>query len=205
MKNTKKKLNGKALIVKSSFSGSNITKYAGLNGLARYMNREGLIKSICALFPTQWHNATKFGTDQILTAIVLAALSGINRMNRISSFSGDGLVRTLLRLEKGINADAILGTLKKLGENGARGLQAMLLPKNAKWLGDSGLKKITLDADSTVRTVHGDQQGAEKGYSPGKRGAKSYHPLLVFVSEMKLLYHSWFRTGSAYTSNGIVD
>jgi len=33
----------------------------------------------------------------------------------------------------------------------------------------------------------------------------SYHPLLVFVSEMKLLYHSWFRTGSAYTSNGIVD
>jgi len=34
--------------------------------------------------------------------------------------------------------------------------------------------------------------------------AKSYHPLLVFVSGMKLLYHTWFRTGSAYTSNGIV-
>jgi len=34
---------------------------------------------------------------------------------------------------------------------------------------------------------------------------KSYHPLLVFVSEMKLLYHTWFRTGSAYTANGIVD
>ncbi len=29
--------------------------------------------------------------------------------------------------------------------------------------------------------------------------------MLVFVSEMKLLYHTWFRTGSAYTSNGIVD
>jgi len=28
---------------------------------------------------------------------------------------------------------------------------------------------------------------------------------LAFVSEMKLLYHTWFRTGSAYTSNGIVD
>jgi hypothetical protein len=38
-----------------------------------------------------------------------------------------------------------------------------------------------------------------------KKGAKSYHPMLVFVSEIKLLYHSWFRTGSAYTSNGIAD
>ena len=205
MKKTKKKLNGKALIVKTSFSGSNITKYAGLNGLARYMNREGLTKSIGSLFPTHWHNATKFGTDQILTAIVLASMSGVNRVNKIAAFSGDGLVRTLLRLGKGINADAISGTLKRLGENGARRLQAMLLSKNSKWLGAGGLKKITLDADSTVRTVHGDQQGAEKGYNPGKKGAKSYHPLLVFVGEMKLLYHSWFRTGSAYTSNGIVD
>lgn len=27
----------------------------------------------------------------------------------------------------------------------------------------------------------------------------------VYASEMKLPYHTWFRTGSAYTSNGIVD
>jgi len=38
-----------------------------------------------------------------------------------------------------------------------------------------------------------------------KKGAKSYHPLLDFVSEMKLLYHTWFRSGSAYTSNGVVE
>lgn len=53
-------------------------------------------------------------------------------------------------------------------------------------------------------TVCDNQEGAAKGYNTTKKGAKSYHPLLVFVSEMKLLYHTWFRTGSAYTSNGIV-
>jgi len=62
-----------------------------------------------------------------------------------------------------------------------------------------------LDADSTVKSVCGNQQGAAKGFNTTKKGAKSYHPLLVFVSEMKLLYHTWFRTGSAYTANGIVD
>jgi len=80
-----------------------------------------------------------------------------------------------------------------------------LLSKNGEWLHKSGLKSITLDADSTVKSVCGNQEGAAKGYNTTKKGAKSYHPLLVFVSEMKLLYHTWFRTGSAYTSNGIVD
>jgi hypothetical protein len=81
----------------------------------------------------------------------------------------------------------------------------LLLSKNARWLEVSGLESITLDADSTVKSVCGNQQGAARGFNTTKKGAKSYHPLLVFVSEMKLLYHTWFRTGSAYTANGIVD
>ena len=205
MKNTKKKLNGKAQIVKHSFTGGNITKYAGLNPIMKFMNRQGLVGTISGSFPTRWHNATKFGSDQVLMAIVMASLSGVARMNRIANFSGDGLVKILLKLEKGINVNAISAALKKLGQDGSRKLQALLLSKNSKWLRQCELKSITLDADSTVKTVCGNQEGAAKGYNPKKKGAKSYHPLLVFVSEMKLLYHSWFRTGSAYTSNGITD
>jgi len=95
--------------------------------------------------------------------------------------------------------------LKNLGQSGARKLQMLLLSKNAGWLQESGLERITLDADSTVKSVCGNQECAGKGYNTTKKGTKSYHPLLVFVSEIKLLYHTWFRTGSAYTSNGIVD
>jgi hypothetical protein len=95
--------------------------------------------------------------------------------------------------------------LKTLGQNGARKLQMLLLSKNARWLHESGLESITLDADSTVKSVCGNQEGAAKGFNTTKKGAKSYHPLLVFVSEMKLLNHKWFRTGSAYTANEIVD
>jgi hypothetical protein len=205
MKNTKKKLNGQSKIVKTSFTGSNITKYSGLNTVAKYMNRQNIIRSISSSFPTEWHNATKFGVNQILTAITLASISGISRICRIAAFSGDGLVKAILKLDKAINENAISTALKNLGESGARKLQMLLLSKNARWLSESGLESITLDADSTVKSVCGHQEGAEKGYNTTKKGAKSYHPLLVFVSEMKLLYHTWFRTGSAYTANGIVD
>jgi len=205
MKNTKEKLKNQSKVVKSSFTGSNITKYSGLNTVAKYMNRQHIVKSISTSFPTEWHNATKFGVNQVLLAITLASISGINRIYRIAVFSGDGLVKALLKLDKAINENAISATLKNLGQSGARNLQEFLLSKNSRWLRESGLTSITLDADSTVKSVCGNQEGAEKGFNTTKRGAKSYHPLLVFVSEMKLLYHTWFRTGSAYTANGVVE
>jgi len=133
--------------------------------------------------------------------IILSSLSRISRICRISEFSGDGLVKAILKLDKAINENTISTTLNNLGKSGARKLQMLLLSKNAQWLHESGLESITLDADSTVKSVCGNQEVAEKGFNTTKKGAKSYHPLLVFVSEMKLLYHTWFRSGSAYTSN----
>ncbi len=205
MKNTKKKLNGQTKVIKHSFTGGNITKYAGLNTVAKYMNKQNIVKSIGSSFPTKWQSATKFGVNQVLTAITLASISGVSKICKIATFSGDSLVRTILKLEKSINENAISTVLKNLGEHGARKLQMLILSKNACWLRESQLETITLDADSTVKSVCGNQQGAAKGYNTTKKGAKSYHPLLVFVSEMKLLYHTWFRTGSAYTANGVVD
>ncbi len=205
MKNTKKKLKGKSRVVKYSFTSNNITKYSGLNTVAKYMNKQGIVKSISTLFPTEWHSAPKFGVNQVLISIAMPSFCGINRICKIASFTGDGLVRALLKLDKAINKNVISATLKKLGQGGPLKLQMLLLSKNARWLNESGLESITLDVDSKVKSVCGNQQGAAKEFNSTKKGAKSYHPLLVFVSEMKLLYHTWFRTGSAYTANGIVD
>lgn len=44
MKNTKKKLNNQSKVVKASFTGSNITKYSGLNTVAKYMNRQNIVE-----------------------------------------------------------------------------------------------------------------------------------------------------------------
>lgn len=205
MKVTNKKLKGQVKVVRHSFTGSNITKYSGLNVVAKYLNRQKITKGISELFPTNWYNATKSGYNQTLLSIVFASMAGINRISKISNFTNDALVKVNLKLQKAIDENTISGRLKELGQVGARKLQAFLLKRNSKWLAQSELKQITLDADSTVSMVYGNQEGAEKGFNSKKKGAKSYHPLLVFVSEIKLLYHTWFRSGSAYTANGIVD
>jgi hypothetical protein len=43
---------------------------------------------------------------------------------------------------------------------------------------------------------------------PRRRGSntpRSYHPLLAFCTDTKEILQAWLRTGSAYTSNGIVE
>lgn len=64
---------------------------------------------------------------------------------------------------------------------------------------------ISIDVDSTEKTVYGKQEGAAKGYNPHKKGAVSYHPLLAFCTETKEILQGWFRAGNAYTSNGVVE
>jgi len=62
-----------------------------------------------------------------------------------------------------------------------------------------------VDVDSTVDGVYGNQEGAEVGYNPKKKGQKAYQYFMAFVGETKEVLHSWFRGGSAYTSNGVVE
>jgi len=64
--------------------------------------------------------------------------------------------------------------------------------------------KAWIDVDSTVKTVFGFQEGAAKGYNPHKKGALSFNPQVAFCSATKEILQAWLRTGSAYTSNGIV-
>ena len=69
-----------------------------------------------------------------------------------------------------------------------------------------GLSRVQwVDIDSTVDSVCGSQEGAAKGYNPKKKGALAYHPQLAFLAGSKEILHAWFRTGSAYTTNGIVE
>lgn len=203
MKNTKKLSKFKSKKIDHSFTGTKLTQYSGLSAMMKYLNRLKLGHELNELFPTVMYNACKFSNAQVLLSVVLASLAGVHRLKRIAHFTRDVLVMNLLGLEKGLNKDIISIRLKELGQAGSIRLQEYLFQWQKQWtkihMGDS----VTLDADSTVQTVYGNQEGAAKGYNSKNKGAKSYHPLLIFGSELKMVLNSWFRTGSAYTSNGI--
>ena len=75
--------------------------------------------------------------------------------------------------------------------------------QSTRWAEKSRSTSLTLDVDSSGKTVYGNQQGAQVGFNSQKRGAKSYYPVIAFVAEIKIVLSRWFRCSSAYTSNGI--
>ncbi|GMV56258.1 MAG: hypothetical protein AMXMBFR6_20630 [Betaproteobacteria bacterium] len=67
------------------------------------------------------------------------------------------------------------------------------------------MKQVTLDVDSTVITRNGDQEGATRGYNPGRRGRASHHPLLAFVAEARMVANFWLRPGHAHSANNLLQ
>ena len=205
MNKNKEKICYKVKEIKHSFTGTKLTKYGGLSPIMKYINKSKIGKQLNELFPTEKANATKFSYAQVILAIILASLSGVNRALRISNFTADSLVQTILNLSKNLNKDVIGQRLKKLGHQGSVLFQEYSFEKARHWIRESRLTRITIDCDSTVETVYGNQEGASKGYNPDKKGAKGYHPLIAFISELKIVVNNRFRTGSAHTSNGIIS
>jgi len=200
-----KKLSFKESKVEKNFTSERLTSYSGLSAINDYVTNLGLFRQLDTAFVTVVHNATKFLNIQIFSAIIFANLCGVHRLSKIARFTKDPLVLKLLGLKKGLDDSNIKLRLSQLGQSGAHTLLEKSLSFVKGWVSKCGLSRITVDCDSTEFTVYGHQEGASKGYNPKNKGKLSYHPLICFLSEMKIVLNSWFRTGSAYTSNGVVD
>jgi Transposase DDE domain group 1 len=57
------------------------------------------------------------------------------------------------------------------------------------------LDAATLDTDTTVHTVYGNQMGARKSYNPKNKGKKSYQPIITFLAETKEYLAGELRNG----------
>ena len=63
----------------------------------------------------------------------------------------------------------------------------------------------TLDFDSTVMVREGSQEGAAKGYNPKRPGRLSHHPLLAFVSDVRMIANYWLRPGNTSASTNYLS
>jgi hypothetical protein len=64
---------------------------------------------------------------------------------------------------------------------------------------------MTIDVDSSVITRYGNQQKAEVGYNPKKKGRPSHHPLMAFCEELKMVVNGWMRGGKTHSSTNAIE
>ena len=67
------------------------------------------------------------------------------------------------------------------------------------------LNSVTVDTDTTVHTLFGNQMGGRKGYNPKNKGKKSYQPILSFIAETREYAAGALRTGDRPSGQEIAD
>lgn len=195
-------------------SDNSLTSQAGLIPVIRFLDSLSLIgKAKEIISSDRGANAVYQLTDLVQIAIV-AFVAGATTLSGMISIWGDTVLQRLSgwiqipheshfgRMWKEFQWPSVtsLETLNHLMRKEAWG---KVMQKGITYFWT--MTTMWIDLDSTVVTVFGLQEGAEKGYNPEHKGRLSYHPLLAFCAHTKEILQGWLRCGSAYTSNGTVE
>ena len=204
-KYTKKTVKAQQTSINYDFEGTTITSFGGLLVVRNFLQKCGLFDKFAESFTDRRSNALKFANLQIVMLVLYGKLCNIGRILHLENFSHDCLVQKLLQLPGFISDQVISSRLKKMGSDGVNKLKHILQTTANQTLRQQQVKKLVIDCDSTVNTVYGNQEQAKKGYNPKYKGFKSYHPLIAFAEEHKLVLNTEFRSGDAFTSQGICE
>lgn len=214
MKNITKKDSKRQPKITTEMNGKGLTVNAGLlpvlNFMGKLMFRERVQN---AVHKKRGANA-KYQFVDAVQMIVIGLIAGATSMIEVVKVWSDEVLKKMAGWKEA-PVDTTIGRIMKLASRGdiveMTGVIHLFRGKVWKRAVRSGrrlrsaLCEVWIDVDSTVDGVYGNQEGAEIGYNPRKKGQKSYHPLVAFIAETKEVLHSWFRCGSAYTSNRVVE
>jgi hypothetical protein len=194
--------------------GRNMTSQAGLIPVIKFLDGLGFSGLFHRHVYHERADNAQYHLVDMVYLVLIGLVGGARSISQCVVLWSDGIVRRVGGWMRIPDESTVGRVFKEVGERHVSELETLVHEARKRVWGRAlraGTSRIAIqcqkmvDADSSVKTVYGRQQGSAKGYNPHKRGAPSYHPLLAFCTDTKEILQAWFRTGSAYTSNGIVE
>jgi len=187
------------------FSSNRLTHFGGVYLLHLFLKNVGLRNLLGKVIHFEQRN-NHYTISELIFSLMYPVILGIGRIEITGLLGNNGVFKLLTGLKGYPNpttlrrfllrgADKLLPQLVRLHDRLRKYFINLIMLE----------KKLLIDLDSTVCTIHGHQEGAAKGYNPGQRGKKSYHPLLGFENRSGTSLFGLLRKGNAYTSDGALD
>jgi len=192
-------------------TGINLTSQAGLVSTSKFLEKIKMTKMVEDCTAVLRGNNASYQFHDIVEYCVLGIIGGGRSLDGVGEIWKDYALRQMLSWVSVPDRTTISRLLKSLTFEELIGMENLVHTMRRKIWDEYFLPNrnttdpIILDIDSTVKTSYGNQEGSEKGFNSSKKGASSFHPQLAFCAETKEILQAWYRCGSAYTSNGIVD
>lgn len=190
--------------VKVSFTAGKLTHFGGVYLLHCFLGRLQLRTCLGRRLSVKERN-NFFTITERLFSLMYPMILGLQTVELTALLGTNGVFQYLTGLPRVPNR----ATLRRfLTQNAER-----LLPRfrrshdllRSQFLAFSPTRtSFCLDFDSTARTLYGHQEGVVKGYNPGKKGKKSYHPLIVTEAHTGYCLGGTLRYGNAHTADGVV-
>src|SRR6202158_474025 len=186
------------------FESKNLTAYGGLLPVATMLEKLGFQQLVEETLTVK-RVPRAMPMYQFVLAIVLALYVGFSRLSHLRFLEREPMltgILKVLRLPPQCTFWRFLASLHlSVAGQICRMHQAM---RRRVWqAAHVDLKTITLDTDTTVHTLFGDQMGGRKSYNPKNRGKKSYQPILTFLAETREYVAGELRNGDRPTGKQI--
>lgn len=168
------------------FDGRNLTAYGGLLPVATMLEKLGF-QDLIAETLTVKRQTRAMTMPRFILVMVLASYVGFSRLYHLRYLQREAMLTGILGVPRLPPQSTFWRFLDSLHLSVAGQLVTVQTRMRQRvWdAANVRLTEATLDTDTTVHTVYGEQMGARKGYNPKNKGKKSYQPILTFLGETK--------------------
>jgi hypothetical protein len=186
------------------FEGKNLTAYGGLLPVATMLEKLGFRQLVEGTL-TVPRRTKAMSLYQFVLAMVLACYVGFSRLYHLRFLEREPMLTGILPVRRLPPQCTFWRFLASLHLGVARQvLQVQRQMRERVWqAAHVQLSEVTLDTDTTVHTLFGNQMGGRKSYNPKNKGKKSYQPILTFVADTKEYLAGALRKGDRPTGEEI--
>lgn len=175
-----------------------VTPFGQMVFFVEFLKTAGLWDAFVKDCPLSWESHNAPGKANVLGTILLSVLAGHRRYAHVTALRFDGVNPQLLGMSKVCSEDSVRRAFRDAEEQACtewltQHLQAGYRPLlREPWV---------LDIDTTVKPLYGHQEGAKKGYNPGKPGRPSHAYHTYFAANIRLVLDVEVQAGNQTASS----
>jgi len=157
------------------FNGKNLTPYGGLLPVITMLEKLGF-QSLVEQTVTSKRIPRAMDLYRFVLGIVLGLYIGFARLNQLRFIARDPILTGILKVTQLPVQSTFWRFVNALHRHVARQMLVIMRTMRERvWeAANVKLEVVTIDTDTTVHTLYGQQMGGRKGYNPKNKGKKSY-------------------------------
>jgi len=184
------------------YTSKSVSSWGGMKMMKELMLKAGIIEKLKSMpFPYPRSNSG-YKPEEIIESFFVCVWLGGARFAHTAIIRFDKVLREIF----GWKRVASVSTYTRYFGKFTQEISDKIFPDFNGWFfGMIPMKKMTIDLDSSVVTRYGDQEGSVKGYNPAKKGRNSHHPIMAFISDIRMIANAWLRPGNTQSSSNIYN